>query len=344
MATQQTPGAFIGGLRVVAVDGTSFDIPDSEANARVFGYPGTRPGTRAAFPKVRLVLLVEAGTHLILDALLSPYRLGERGKARKLLRSVGPGMLLMWDGGLHSYLMVHSAVARGCAYVSRVPAHVKLVVEQELPDGSYLSHLYPSQKLQKQGYLPLAVRVMSYLVTHPEKPNQPKTCRLVTNLLAPEQFSAGLLAKEYHRLWEIETTIDEVKTHLNGRQTPIRSENPREVVQELYGWLLGHWVVRCLMFTAAQASGLEPLRLSTTTVHVLRRAIPEFQRTVPEDLGLLLAGLLAEIPSAVLPEPDHRSNPRVVKKRVSKYLAKKLTSRGTQGKREPPAFPLPITA
>lgn len=67
MATTSTVGAFLGGLRVMAVDGTVLDVPDSEANARVFGYPASRPGTRAGFPKVRLVLLVEAGTHLIVD-------------------------------------------------------------------------------------------------------------------------------------------------------------------------------------------------------------------------------------------------------------------------------------
>ncbi len=59
----------MGGLRVMAVDGTVFDVPDSEMNARVFGYPASRPGTQPAFPKVRLVLLIEAGTHLIVDAI-----------------------------------------------------------------------------------------------------------------------------------------------------------------------------------------------------------------------------------------------------------------------------------
>lgn len=106
MALPQTPGAFLGGLRVMAVDGTVMDVPDSEANARVFGYPGTRPGTKAAFPKVRLVLLIETGTHLIVDALMCPYRIGERVRVQKLLRSVTSGMLLMWDRGLHSYKIV----------------------------------------------------------------------------------------------------------------------------------------------------------------------------------------------------------------------------------------------
>ncbi len=81
----------------MAIDGTLFDIPDTDPNARVFGYPGTRKGTHAAFPKARLVLLVELGTHLITDALISPYKIGERVRAIKLLRSVGFGMLLTWD-------------------------------------------------------------------------------------------------------------------------------------------------------------------------------------------------------------------------------------------------------
>src|SRR4028118_1708243 len=116
LATPQTPGAFLGGLRVMAVDGTVFDVPDSEANARVFGYPATRPGTQSAFPKVRLVLLIEAGTHLIVDALMCPYRIGERVRVKKLLRSLMKGMLLMWDRGLHSYKMVQATVNQKCDY------------------------------------------------------------------------------------------------------------------------------------------------------------------------------------------------------------------------------------
>jgi hypothetical protein len=95
MATGETIGAFLNGLRIVVIDGTCFDLPDSDENVRVFGRPGSRSGTQAAFPKVRLVILVEAGTHIIFDALMCPYRIGERVRALKLLRSVTSGMLLM---------------------------------------------------------------------------------------------------------------------------------------------------------------------------------------------------------------------------------------------------------
>jgi hypothetical protein len=281
-ARPETPGAFLGGLRVMAVDGTVLDVPDSQANAKVFGYPSSRPGTKAAFPKVRLVMLIEAGTHLIVDALLCPYRIGERVRAKKLLRSVSKDMLLMWDRGLHSYAMVQATLATGCDYLGRVPANVKFRVEKVLDDGSYISWIHPDGKAKKKGATKMAVRVIEYTI---DSEQGQQTYRLITSLLDTALFPALLLATEYHQRWEIENTIDELKTHLNGRKTPIRSLNPREVVQEIYGWLLGHYAVRCLMFQAAQQVGISPLRLGFTgTLKVIRRAISDFQDIQPEQI------------------------------------------------------------
>ncbi len=282
LATPQTSGAFLQGLRVMAVDGTVLDVPDSFANARVFGYPGSRPGTRAAFPKVRLVILIEAGTHLIADALICPYRIGERVRAKRLLRSVTAGMLLMWDRGLHSYAMVQATLKQGCSYLGRVPANVKFSAEQVLDDGSYFSWIAPDGKSKKKGCTKIQVRVIEYTI---ETDAGEQTYRLITSLMDIALFPALLLAAEYHQRWEIENTIDELKIHLNGRKTPIRSLKPREVVQEIYGWLLGHYAVRCLMFQAAQQAGISPLRLGFTgTLKVIRRAISDFQDVQPEEL------------------------------------------------------------
>jgi hypothetical protein len=291
MATEKTLGAFLNGLQIVVIDGTVFDVPDSDKNARVFGRPSSRPGTQSAFPKVRLVILIEAGTHLIFDALMCSYRMGERVRALKLLRSVKAGMLLMWDRGLHSYAMVQATVVKGCDYLGRIPANVKFLVETPLADGSYLSWIYPSGKLRKKGCQPLLLRVIEYTIEHPDKPQEQVTYRLITSLLDLEKFPAQLLASEYHQRWEVENTIDELKVHLLGRKTHVRSQNPREVVQEIYGLLLGHWAVRLLMFQAASSAGVPPLRLSFTgTLRVIRRAVPKFQRLNSEEFPFFLIG------------------------------------------------------
>jgi Insertion element 4 transposase N-terminal/Transposase DDE domain len=282
LATVKTPSAFLGGLRIMAIDGSVFDIPDSAENARVFGYPGSRPGTKASFPKARLVILVEAGTHLIIDALICPYRIGERVRAKKLLRSVGQGMLLMWDRGLHSYAMVMTTRLQGADYLGRMPKNVKFPVDRVLSDGSYLSWIAPDGKSKKKGASKIMVRVIEYTI---ENDGEPIVYRLITSLLDSSAFPALLLAMEYHKRWEVESTIDELKVHLLGRKTLIRSLNPREVVQEVYGWLLGHWAVRSLMFQVAEQAEISPLRLSFTgTLNVVRRAVPKFQRLQLTDI------------------------------------------------------------
>lgn len=291
MATGETLGAFLNGLRIVVIDGSCFDVPDSEENARVFGCPSSRPGTVAAFPKVRLVILVEAGTQIIFDALMCPYRIGERVRALKLLRSVQSGMLLMWDRGLHSYEMVQKTVSKSCDYLGRIPSNVKFLAEKPLEDGSYLSWLNPLGKLRKKGCQPIMVRVIEYTIEHPQNPTEQLTYRLITSLLDINKFPAELLAKEYHQRWEVENIIDELKIHLLGRKTHVRSQKPREVVQEIYGWLLGHWSVRVLMFQAASNSRVPPLRLSFTgTLRVMRRAIPKFQDLQPEEFPFFSIG------------------------------------------------------
>ena len=210
--------------------------------------------------------------------------MGERVRVLKLLRSVAEGMLLMWDRGLHSYKMVTATLKRGCHILGRVPANVKFEVVKSLADGSYLSWIAPDGKSKKKGGKRIQVRVIEYAI---EEDGQQQVYRLVTDLLDLAMFPALLLAQEYHQRWEVENTLDELKTHLNGRKTLIRSKNPRAVVQEIYGWLLAHWAVRCLMFQAAEHAEISPLRLGFTgSLRVVRRAVAKFQDAQPQEIPL----------------------------------------------------------
>ena len=143
MTTPQTPGAFLFGLRLVAIDGTVEDVPDTLANVRAFGrLHGTRGP--AAFPQLQGVYLVEVGSHALLDAGFWPIQTSERVGGFRLLRSVTPDMLVMWDRGFHDYEMLLAVHQRGGHVLSRLPAQVKPLRVRSLPDGSYLAHLVPS--------------------------------------------------------------------------------------------------------------------------------------------------------------------------------------------------------
>lgn len=294
--------------------------------------------TNPAFPKARLVFLVEVGTHLITDAFISPYRIGERKGALKLLRSVEPGMLLMWDRGLHSFKMVNAAIKQKSHILGRVPSHVKFEVVKILDDGSYLSWIAPDAKSKKKGATRIPIRVIEYIV---EENGTEKVYRLIRDLMDINTYPALLLAQEYHHRWSAENTLDELKVHLNGRKTLIRSKNPREVVQEIYGWLLGHYCIRATMFKSAAIAGISPLSLSFTgSLRVIRRAIPQFQQNIDNstNLNIYRSWLISEILDLKIPPPQGRANPRVVKKSRSKYKSKKQSHRNNSTPRQQLSF------
>jgi len=291
IATPQTAAAFLGGLRLMAIDGTTLDVADTPANARAFGRPTTRRGraVAGAFPQVRVVALIETGTHALCDVVVRPYRGGEAPAARHLLRSVGPGTLLLWDRGFHGYELIRQTLAREIHCLGRTKTNVVLPPETVLPDGSYLSTIYPSPTARRRHQDGIVVRVVEYALDTPAGPGKVRY-RLVTSLLDPVAFPATLLAQTYHERWEFETALDEVKIHQWAHPRPLRSKHPREVVQELYGLLLAHLAIRTLMYQAALQDQVDPDRLSFTgALRVLRRAIPRAQRTAPKRLPLFAA-------------------------------------------------------
>ena len=323
LASPDTPGAFLFGLRLMAIDGTTEDVPDTPANVAVFGRQQGNRGP-SAFPQVQGVYLAECGTHAIVDAGFWPYHTSERVGGFRLLRSVTPGMLVMWDRGFHDYDMLVQTRQRGAHVLSRLPAHVKPKVVQRLADGSFLAYLRPSDYQRgKQGER-VFVRVIEYTLTDPNLPGYGETHRLVTTLHDPDAYPIMDLICAYHERWEVEITIDEIDTHQRLLPGPLRSLKPVGVIQELYGLLIAHYLVRALMHEAAQQAGLDPDRLSFVgAIKVLQKAVPEFQMTAPEQLPALYQRLLRDIARKHLPKRRLRSNPRVVKRKMSNFKLKR---------------------
>jgi hypothetical protein len=319
MATTATPGAFLFGLRLMAIDGSTEDVPDTLANVSVFGRH-TGPRGASAFPQVQGVYLLECGTHAIVDAGFWPCHTSERLGGLRLLRSVTAGMLLMWDRGFHSFDMARRTRARGAHFLGRVPSHVHFKPRRRLPDGSDLAYIYPAAYQRRQSGERLLVRVIDYTFTDPALPGSGERHRLITSVLEAEHAPALEWICAYHERWEIEVAIDEIDTHQRLLRHPLRSQKPVGVIQELYGLLIAHYAVRRVMHEAAMRAGIDPDRLSfINAVRLVCDAIPEFQMVAPEQQPQLYERLLRDIARYQLPERDHRNHPRVVKRKMSNF-------------------------
>jgi hypothetical protein len=272
VADTDTRGAFYRDWRVAAIDGTRFDLPDTTANVEAFGRPprSGRGEKEVGYPQIRMVGLVECGTHVVFDAAVGPLRTGEHALARAVFGSVRPGMLVLADRGFFGVDLWRSAAATGADLLWRVRKDIVLAVVEQLPDGSYLSEIFDQRDIHhtRPG---VRVRVVEYTIA-----GHDDVYRLITTILDPTKAPAEELARLYAQRWEFESTLDEIKTHLGGPHLVLRSQYPDGAEQELYGFLLVHHAIRTLMHRAAREGDHDPDRISfTRSLRVVRRQVTD---------------------------------------------------------------------
>ncbi len=276
VATELTRGAFYRGWRLVSLDGSTMDIGDTAENEARFGRPGVSRGPGSAFPQIRFCTLLENGTHILFGTKVGAYAVGEITLAYEVIQSLTPGMLCLADRGFFGFELWNQALKTGADLLWRAKKNLVLPVEERLADGSYLSRVYPSvtdRRNERQG---LRVRVIEYRLRSDEE-SEDTLYRLLTSVLDPVRAPALDMAALYTERWEIETTLDEFKTHLRGRNIVLRSKTPDGVLQEFWGFLLAHNAIRTIMHDAALKADVDPDRLSF--VHALRtvqRRLPLF--------------------------------------------------------------------
>ncbi len=279
IAATATRGAWYRRWRLVSIDGSTLDIADQKRNEAAYGRPGASRGS-SAYPQLRFVSLVEAGTHVLFGTRMGPYGCSEIALAKEVVPHLRKGMLCLADRNFFSYELWNKARASGADLLWRVQKNLILPCEQRLPDGSYLSRIYPSQRERRRGVNGVLVRVIEYRLEGVE--GTEPFYRLLTTILDPEQAPAEELAALYPERWEIETALDELKTHLRGARIVLRSKTPQLVEQEFYGLLLAHFAIRGLMHEAALKADQDPDRLSFLhAVRVVRRKLPRFVAIPP---------------------------------------------------------------
>ena len=279
VATRASKGAWYRGWRLASLDGTCLDVADTEENRAEFGAPGASRGG-SAFPQLRLVALVENGTHVLFGARLGRYAEGEATLAQAVLGALRPGMLCLADRQFFGHALWRRAAETGADLLWRVKGNLRLPRGTVLPDGSYLTTIYPSEADRRHRTAGLQVRVVEYRLEGIA--DAEPLYRVATTMLDPQRAPAAELAALYHERWEVEVALAELKTQLRGARVVLRSKTPELVRQEVWGLLLAHFAVRGLMHEAALQADEDPDRLSFShAVRVVRRKIPHFAALSP---------------------------------------------------------------
>jgi hypothetical protein len=283
IAVAATQGAWYRGWRLVSLDGSTLDVADERANDEAFGRPGASRGA-SAYPQIRFVSLVESGTHVLFGSQMSGYGTSEITLARSVLNGLQKGMLCLADRQFFGFALWGQARDSGCDLLWRIKKNARLPREMVLPDGSYLSRIYPSEPDRRRKKNGVTVRVIDYRLDGVV--DAEPIYRLVTTILDADRAPANELAALYHERWEIETALDELKTHLRGARIVLRSKTPDLVRQEFYGLMMAHFAIRSLIHEAALKADEDPDRLSFLhAVRVVRRRLPAAVAVPPSPQG-----------------------------------------------------------
>jgi hypothetical protein len=283
LAKPGTIGCFYRGLRLVALDGSEVDLDDCPENSEYFGRSKNQSG-EGAFPKSRLVGLVEVGTRAAFALSVGKYKDSENSLARNIMSKLTPGMLCLADRLFMSFDIFAQARSTGAELLFRAREDRKLPRQEILPDGSYLTTIYDSSDRKQETGLKVRVIDFDAAVTIDGRTSKHRYI-LVTTLTDYKAYPFLELANLYRERWEFETMLDEVKTHLMDSQ-PLRSRTPDLVIQEIYGMVMAHYAIRAVMYDAAASARIDPDGLSFThSKNVIERHLPKFGAFPPSGIS-----------------------------------------------------------
>jgi hypothetical protein len=319
-------GAFALGLLLVAWDGTGIDVPASAATIAAFG---TAAG---AGPQLRLMALVECGTHAVIGAAFDGLaRASEHVLARRLLACLRPGMLLLADRNFPGWELWGLAAGTGAELCWRVQDRRVLEPVVRLPDGSFTAVMPTPEaartawKRRQRGLPPLSdghrVRVIEYslTVTRRDGTSRTEAFRLVTTLLDPQRAPAAELAALYHERWEAENGYAELKTRLRGAGFTLRSRTPELACQEMWAFLIVWQAISALRRQAAAQASTDPDRASFTVAIRIARDHARTWHDVPADRDRAIAAIISDL----LPPRRDRQCPREKKRPRNTYPTRK---------------------
>lgn len=321
MANEQTPGAFYRGMRKVGIDGTVMDVPDCEAHQHFGRSSGSRG--EGPFPQVRKVSLVELGTHVEFAFAFGGWKDSEKKLVEQLWEHIPEDALLIEDRGFFSYKhwkLLHEKHK----LLIRIQKSMVFKPIKCFEGGSFLAKVYPSNWYRENDKNGIIVRVIEYTLDDSQRTGHDEVHRLMTNLLDADEYPAKELIIEYHERWEEELVFDEQKTHQDPsraeKTTNLRSETTDGLKQELYAMSLGHFVVRALMLEAASEAKMDVDRLSFKgSFQILKTRLPECDPSNEVKFSQWYAAIIWEISCERIPPRRNRINPRVIKRKMSRW-------------------------
>lgn len=314
------------GLRPLAEDGTSAQMPDTEANRERWPYPsGQAEG--CGFPAVKLGGLVDLNHGALIDFTHSTMDTSElRGHEQLQNAHMGEGDVLIADRLYSGYELIAELRKRGVHFIGRTHQARKIDFRKGRklsPDERLVTWKKPSRApkgsrldAEQWAALPEEINVRLIRCPGPDRQGKTRTRYIATTLLDPKGYPAEEVASLYAHRWDIELRFRDIKSTLG--MDMLRTKSPELIIKEIFMHMIFYNLLRLMMLKAGVAHGVNHRRLSFRGVQqVVHACSNDFA-----GLGMrpvlrrkMIAAMWTHIAERIVPERPGRNEPRRVKRR-----------------------------
>jgi hypothetical protein len=316
------------GRRVMAIDATSVQLPDTVENQAAFPQPSSQsPG--CGFPTAQLIGLVNLCHGGLGDFAVTPLTASELRGYDMLEGHLVEGDVMVGDRLYSSYEVVARLQAKGVDFIGRNHQARKLDFRRGRKIG-------PNERIQVWKKPPRSARckltqkqwdelaeetaIRIIRTKGPDRHGKMRTRYVVTTLLDSDKYPADEVASMYVHRWEIELRFRDIKTTM-GMEL-LRTKSPEMALKEIMMHAIAYNVVRLLMLKAAALHHCSHRRIGFKAVlQVLDASRGDFDNVIgkPRLLTKAKKALLARIAERVEPERPGRNEPRKKKRRPKSY-------------------------
>ena len=345
------PGAFHSGYRLLAIDGTRFNLRNTPAiNAQAIKNRCPKGTGVPAFAHLLGVVLVELGLHQPLAAAFGWQGEGELTMARRIFarESLPDRSLILADRlfGLPSLILELTPLLEksDSAVLFRVKSNLKVTRVRQLTDGSWLVRVPVLKPGTRQQIGTLLLREIQAEI-HYEGEAKPLVLRLWTSLLDEIEHPASALVELYASRWEEELFFRELKSHLHGRNNLLDAQTPETAAQEVLAMLLAASLIAQQREVVAERAGVEILRISFAKVLHKTAALCELLAVGGDLIGSAaltrwIERILDDLQtSALIQQRKPRSCPRTLRQPVKDWP--KTQTASSKSLRKTIVFPNP---
>ncbi len=266
IACDAAPNSLWHGMRVMIVDGTGLDAPDTKRNRKKYP-PRAEKVEGTSFPQLNLLVLVDWASGAVIEWARGDKHWGEQSLLKKLFgRACFAKCILLGDKYYGSYGNMAYLIRKGGHFIFPLKSMARMTRKERLSNGDWLYELEKPLKRAESwsksewATMPRSIKIRVIEICVERKGYRVKKIKLASDLLSPKLYPAADIAILSAQRWRVELDLRSLKTHMG--MDHLKTLSPKMIDKEIAMFMTAYNLIRAFMSEAGRTHQICLSRMS----------------------------------------------------------------------------------